>query len=125
MNQLARYTLIALAGFVVDCTLFAALHLVFNLPALPANLISATAAVTLVYFTSAHRIFSYQGHLLLPKFVAYLAYQATVIVLFSTLIAWLATTLAAPALMVKIGIVPLQFIMNYIILRELLKRFER
>lgn len=125
MNQLANYTLIALTGFVVDCTIFAALHLMLSIPALPANLISATAAITLVYFTSAHRIFSYKGHLLLPKFAAYLAYQAIVIVLFSWLIAWLATTLPAPALWVKIGIVPLQFIMNYIILRELLKRFER
>ena len=82
------------------------------------------AAVTLVYFASARTVFLYQGSLLLPKFLAYLAYHATVIVLFSFLISTLASTLAIPALWAKIAVVPIQFIMNYLILRSLLALFE-
>ncbi|MFZ2586704.1 MAG: GtrA family protein [Alphaproteobacteria bacterium] len=125
MRQLSLYTLISGLGFVLDCTLFALLHLGLHTSALPANLASAAAAVTLVYFLSAHRVFNYQGQLLWPKFGAYVAYQTTVILLFSWIIATLALWLSTPALAIKLAVVPVQFLMNYLILKQLMALFEK
>lgn len=121
---ITRYFWIALTGFVLDCGVFALLNIGLGTPPMPANIVSGITGVTFVYFTSARRIFFYKGKALWPKFMAYLVYQACGIILFSGLIAWLSGHFQLPAFGVKVGIVPGQFILNYLVLRTLLRLFE-
>lgn len=83
-----------------------------------ANLISATAGVTFVYFVSVRRIFRYEGTLLLPMFLAYLGYQALAVAAASAGVALLVRIGLAPYV-AKLAILPLTFSANYLFMRML------
>lgn len=76
-----------------------------------ANLISATCAVSFVYFASVRRIFRYRGRFLFGLFLAYVGYQAIAVAAASLGVAWLAAYVAPP--LAKILILPLTFGANY------------
>jgi putative flippase GtrA len=54
-----------------------------------ANLVSATAAVTFVYFVSTKQVFDYQGRFLFQLFVVYLVYQALAVGIASWAVVWI------------------------------------
>ncbi len=99
------------AGLAADILIFLGL-IELGLSALLANAISATCAVTWVYFASVKRIFSYRGQFLVRLFVAYLIYQALAVLAASGAVELLASTVLSP-LAAKLMILPITFTANY------------
>lgn len=83
-----------------------------------ANLVSSGLAVTLVFFTSVHRIFRYRGGLLLARFVAYVVYQAMGVSLCSLAIGALVAS-GWPPLIAKLAILPVSFSANFLFMHAL------
>ncbi len=104
-------------GLVLDIGLFLLLEKA-GLGPFVANLISATAGVTFVYFVSVRRIFRYEGALLLPMFFAYLGYQALAVAAASAGVALLVRAGCVP-FVAKLAILPLTFSANYLFMRML------
>ena len=107
-------------GLLIDLALFLVLIQAKLTPTF-ANLLSATAAVTLVYFATVHRVFSYRGRFLLPLFVGYLAYQAAAVTAASLAVGWLARYWMPPAL-AKLAILPVTFSANFLFMSLLTRR---
>ncbi|MBB5192457.1 putative flippase GtrA [Silvimonas terrae] len=106
-------------GWLID---FGVFSLLVHLSLRPgfANLISASLAVTFVYFTSVRRIFSTsQTKGVANKFVVYLIYQAMAVPLASIvvdlLVSWHTTPLVA-----KIAVVPFTCYSNFVFTSYLL-----
>lgn len=111
LGRLALFAAASGAGLAIDFLLFLML-VAGGTTAGYANLLSGTAAVSFVYFTSVRRIFSYRGRFLLGLFAAYLAYQAAGV----SLASWAVASLAAsqvPPLLAKLMILPVTFPANY------------
>lgn len=106
------FALVSGVGLALDFCLFLLL-VEFGVRAGLANLISATAAVTFVYFASARRIFAYEGRFLLGLFLLYLGYQALAVSLASWAVDALVLAAVHPAL-AKAAILPLTFSANYL-----------
>lgn len=122
LRRLALFAAASGAGLAIDFLLFLAFLAGGTTPGY-ANLLSGTAAVSFVYFTSVRRIFSYRGRFLLGLFVAYLAYQSAGVGLAS----WAVTSLAAlqvPPLLAKLMILPVTFPANYVFMSLLTARRE-
>lgn len=83
-----------------------------------ANLASAFAAVTFVYFASARRIFLYRGGFLLPLFALYVGYQVVAVALASWAVDAIALAGVAPIL-AKLMILPATFSANYLFMSYL------
>jgi putative flippase GtrA len=110
------------AGLALDVGLFLLL-VSAGWPPGYANLVSATTAVTFVYFVSTKRVFEYQGRFLMPLFLAYLAYQALAVAGAS----WAVDRIAGLGIMpvvAKGSILPFTFSANYLFL-DFLTRFGR
>lgn len=88
-----------------------------------ANLLSATAAITFVYFATVRRVFSYHGKFLLPLFFAYVAYQAAAVMAASIAVGYLAFYWLHPAL-AKLAILPVTFTANFLYMSFLTRRRE-
>lgn len=108
------------AGLAADILIFLGL-IKLGLPALFANAISATCAVTWVYFASVKRIFRYQGDFLIALFFAYVAYQVGAIAAASGAVELLARTEMRP-LTAKLVILPITFTANYVFMAWLTRR---
>ncbi|MDB5685592.1 MAG: hypothetical protein JWR77_181 [Rhizorhabdus sp.] len=104
-------------GLLIDIGLFLLLTRA-GLGPFVANLISATAGVTFVYFVSVRRIFRYEGALLLPMFLAYLGYQALAVAAASAGVALLVRAGMMP-FVAKLAILPFTFSANYLFMRML------
>lgn len=109
-------------GLALDFGLFLLLVEGKQTPA-SANLVSATAAVSFVYFATVHRVFSYRGRLLLLLFIAYLAFQAIAVTAASVCVGYLACYWMVPAL-AKLAILPATFSANFLFMSWLTKRRE-
>jgi hypothetical protein len=99
------------AGLAGDILIFLGL-IEIGLPPLVANALSATCAVTWVYFASVKRIFRYRGEFLIVLFFAYVAYQVAAIAAASGTVEFLARTGMRP-LTAKLVILPVTFGANY------------
>jgi GtrA-like protein len=116
-RQIARlftFAAISAAGLGLDVTVFALL-VRLGCRAGYANLVSASLAVTLVYFSSTKQVFKYAGRFLLPLFLAYLAYQVLAITAASWAVDILVTFGISPIL-AKGTILPITFSCNYLFL---------
>lgn len=88
-----------------------------------ANFVSATIAVTFVYFIATRLVFQYQGAFLMPLFLAYLAYQNVAVVVASWAVGKIAALGIVPVV-AKTLILPFTFTTNYLFL-DFLTRFRR
>ena len=116
--KLLAFGVVSGTGWLIDVALFALL-LVAGCSPLTANTLSASVAVTFVYFASTRKVFHYQGHFLLAKFALYLAYQGLSILAFSGLIYWLVGQLGLPPLAAKVLVTPATFYSNFLFMHLL------
>jgi putative flippase GtrA len=85
-----------------------------------ANFLSASMAVTFVYFVSTKRVFEYQGRFLMPLFLVYCAYQVLAVAGAS----WAVDRIAAFGIMPIISkglVLPFTFSANYLFLDFLVR----
>jgi hypothetical protein len=109
-KDIFKFAIVSGAGLALDFGIFIGLLAAGFLP-FSANLISATCAVSFVYFASVRRIFRYRGRFLFGLFLAYVCYQAIAVAAASLGVAWLAAYVAPP--IAKVLILPLTFGANY------------
>jgi putative flippase GtrA len=117
LAMVVGFALVAGVGLALDFAIFLVL-IVSGLGPGFANLISATTAVTFVYFVSTKQVFDYQGHFLYHLLVAYLVFQALAVAIASWAVAWLTEWGVNPAI-AKLLILPATFSTNYLFLRWL------
>jgi len=115
---------VSLVGLGIDVLGFTLLMLVVAQPWL-ANLISASAAVTFVFFASVRHIFRYQGGGLFSRYLLYVSYQIVAVAAASALIAWIYAVTRFPALICKAAILPLTFSANYFAMRLLTQELRK
>ena len=114
------FAVVSGGGLALDLSIFLLMvHLGFT--PVSANFLSATIAVTFVYFASVSRIFSYQGRFLMGLFLAYLAYQAAAVPAASLAVGYLAVKWMSPPL-AKLAVLPLTFSANYMFMAFLTHR---
>jgi putative flippase GtrA len=111
-TRVLAFALVSGLGLALDFCLFLAL-VEAGARAGWANLVSASAAVSFVYFASVRRIFAYEGRFLLALFLLYLGYQALAVALASWAVDALTALLREPAL-AKGLILPVTFSANYL-----------
>jgi dolichol-phosphate mannosyltransferase len=80
-----------------------------------ANVVSASLAVTYVYFVATRRVFAYEGRFLLPLFAAYVAYQLVAVPAASWAIDALVVMSLTP-LAAKVLILPVTFSANFLMM---------
>lgn len=111
-------------GLALDFSIFQSLVLLGLHPS-SANAISSAAGITFVYFASVRRIFKYEGHFLIAKWLTYICYEALLIAIVSITIGRLSEDLHAKAWLIKIGVTPLTFLANFIFMSWLTGYFDR
>ncbi len=116
--RLWSFGIVSATGLALDVGGFSLLVHIAHMGPLPANLISATVAVTFVFFVSARHVFRSDGHLLIIPFMIYLIYQAIAVSLASVAVAWLCHAGVLPILS-KIAILPVTFIANFLVMARL------
>jgi GtrA-like protein len=84
-----------------------------------ANFLSASAAVTFVYFVSTQKVFKYRGQFLFVKFIIYVAYQVFAIAAASWVIAALIVQWKFTPAIAKLAIIPVTFSVNYLVMHVL------
>lgn len=119
-HMVIRFAAASGIGLLLDLGLFLLLVLTKLTPT-QANLVSATAAVTFVYFATVHRVFSYRGRFLVPLFLVYLAYQAAAVTAASVAVGYLARYWFLPAI-AKLVILPVTFSANFLFMSFLTRR---
>jgi hypothetical protein len=118
-TNVAGFAVLSGVGLTIDLGVFSALvH--YGLRPGYANLVSATLAVTFVYFSSAKRIFRYSGRFLLPLFLLYVAYQLTAVLAASIAVDRLVLAGFKP-IITKFMILPVTFTANYLFISFILK----
>lgn len=115
-----EFAIVSSVGLTIDFGVFFLLISLGLTPAI-ANLVSATAAVTFVYFTSAARVFSYRGRFLLPLFAGYLVYQVLAVSLASLAIGHFVSLQWSPGV-AKLLILPVSFSANFLFMWLLTRR---
>lgn len=121
--RIARFAAVSGTGLALDLILFLA-QVWAQVPALMANAVSSTVAVTFVYLVSVRRVFRYDGGFLLAMFAAYVSYQLCGIALGSWAVEGLIAS-AFPPIAAKIAILPLTFGANYLFMWWLTSSPER
>jgi putative flippase GtrA len=123
ITKVWRFALVSGAGLAIDVGLFLGLTLA-GVRAGYANFISASVAVTFVYFVSTKRVFDYRGRFLVPLFALYLAYQAIAVLAASWAVDFIVLQ-GAPPLLSKLLILPITFATNYLFMDFLTRRGGR
>ena len=113
VTRVMQFALVSGAGLALDFGLFIGLTQSGIGPGF-SNFISASVAVTFVYFVSVKKIFAYQGQFLFGLFAAYLVYQATAVVAASLAVEYLTVGTALSAVWSKIVILPVTFGANFL-----------
>lgn len=111
-------------GLLLDYAIYTALHEA-GLPAGVANLFSASAGVTFVYFVSLRHVF---GHLGVPArgtFLRYLCWQVCAVPAASLAVGLLESALDGRFLIAKTLVLPFSFGANYLFMHWLLSRGAR
>jgi putative flippase GtrA len=116
--KVIAFALVSGIGLALDFSIF--LLLIFaGLSPGAANLISATVAVTFVYFTSTKQVFDYQGRFLFHLFAVYLVYQALAVTIASWALAWIVAEWELAPAIAKLLILPATFSANYLFMHWL------
>lgn len=118
LRRVMGFAVVSGAGLALDFGVFLALTHGAHLQPGIANLVSSGLAVALVFFTSVHRIFRYQGGLLFARFATYVVYQAIGVSLCSLAIDALVAAGWLP-LVAKLAILPVSFSANFLFMHAL------
>lgn len=110
-GSILGFAVVSGLGLLIDLGLFLGLTR-WGLEPGPANLASASAAVTFVYFVATRRVFDYAGRFLVPLFLVYLAYHGLAIALASAAVVLLAGPFGPLA--AKLLVLPATFSANYV-----------
>ena len=119
-RKVVGFAILSAAGLAIDMGVFWVL-VTLGLRAGFANLISASLAVTFVYFSSAKSIFSYHGGFLLRLFLLYAAYQVVAVLAASLAVDQLVVALGLAPLLAKVAILPVTFSANFLFMTFLLR----
>jgi putative flippase GtrA len=111
-SRLFWFAAVSGTGWVIDFGAFYLLVAAGN-PTGLSNVMSATVAVTFVFFTSTSSIFKSTNGFILYKFFTYLVYQAVAIVTASWAIQALSSGASLSPLMAKAIVTPLTFYANF------------
>jgi putative flippase GtrA len=117
ITKLLRFALVSGTGLALDVGLFVLL-VQYGLRAGYANFISASVAVTFVYFVSTKRVFEYAGRFLLPLFLVYVGYQTLAV----SAASWAVDAIVALGILPVLAkglILPVTFSANYLFLEFL------
>jgi hypothetical protein len=109
--KVVGFALVSGVGLALDFAIFLLLVFAGLRPGI-ANLVSATAAVTFVYFVSTKQVFGYQGRFLFQLFVVYLVYQALAVAIASWAVVWILTEWTLAPASAKLLILPATFAAN-------------
>lgn len=119
------FAVISGIGLAIDLGLYlAAIHFAGLAPGY-ANAVSGVAAIAFVFSVSARFIFKSDGRFLFSKFLAYLAYQALSVTIYSWVIEFLFLHGLASALLAKAIVTPMSFSTNFLFTWFLLRRRSR
>jgi putative flippase GtrA len=124
MTRLLQFAAVSGTGLALDYAIYTALC-AGGMPAGWANLISATAGVTFVFFASARRIFFAPHRNLHRRFGVYLLYQAVAVTAASWAVGAATAAFEGRYLLGKTVILPLSFTANYLFMGWLLSTRER
>jgi putative flippase GtrA len=119
LQKVLGFALVSGVGLAIDVGLFLIL-LAVSLRAGYANMLSAAAAVTFVYFVSTRHVFAYNGRFLIHLFVVYAVYQLVAV----TAASWavdLIVRLGFSPVVAKVVILPVTFTANYVFMNFLTK----
>jgi putative flippase GtrA len=119
LAKVVRFGVVSGVGLGLDVCIFLALS-ALNVRAGIANFVSASVAVTFVYFASTRKVFRYQGQFLFRLFLAYLVYQVIAVALASGAVDGIAGLGALP-IVAKLLILPVTFSSNYAFMAWLTK----
>lgn len=123
LSRVLGFGAVSALGLLIDCGLFAVLTIA-GLPPLIANLVSAGLAVTVVFVLGVRHVFRYRGGAVLPRYLAYLTYQAVAVAVASVAIGLLAAATGWPALLCKLLVLPATFAANYVAMALLTREEE-
>lgn len=127
LTSFVRFGGLSGLGWLVDFTLLLLLVHFAGMPAFTANLISATAAGTLVFLASGRYVFSGTSHRRAVRIAVYIAYTLLVILAASAAVKYCAQvvlhlaagdpriTATKAAAIAKIVVTPLNFILNFFV----------
>jgi putative flippase GtrA len=118
-TKVANFAALSAVGLAIDMGVFSVLVYCGLRPGY-ANLVSATLAVTFVYFSSAKRVFQYHGQFLVSLFLLYVTYQVMAVLAASFAVDRLVTMGFWP-ITSKLLILPVTFTVNYLFMSFLLK----
>ena len=118
VNKAFSFGLISGLGLLLDMVIFYLICFVTEYVFM-ANLLSASAAVSFVFFASVRRVFFYQKDKLWDKFLWYLVYNCIAIVVASLCVHVIAG-LGVQPLLAKVVIIPATFLANFFFMNWLL-----
>jgi putative flippase GtrA len=118
ISKVLGFALVSGVGLGLDFALFVLLVHVGLRPG-HANFISASVAVTFVYFVSTKRVFRYQGRFLMQLFLLYLAYQVFGVTVASWAVDVIVVVIGLHPAIAKLLILPLTFSANFLFLHFL------
>lgn len=110
--MILRFGFISGVGWAMDFSLFALLGLI-GTPLWLANFLSASIAVSFVFFASVRRVFRYNGEYILRSLVAYVIYQVVAIFIASVIIDIISSEFTIPSLISKLLVTPFTFYANF------------
>jgi putative flippase GtrA len=111
-GRLLSFAVVAGIGWSLDMVIFTiGVHL--GVPPLLANVVSASTAVTFVYWTSVRRIFHCQQDRTQRSFCGYLLLQVAIIAIASWMIAFIDHHIVKMPILAKVAVTPLCFLANY------------
>jgi hypothetical protein len=112
LSRLFWFGVVSGTGWLIDFGVFYLLIVTGHASAL-SNALSATVAVTFVFFTSTSNIFKSTNGFILYKFLAYLIYQSMAIIGASWAIQALSVAASFSPMIAKIIVTPITFYANF------------
>lgn len=128
VRPLLRFALVAGCGWLLDAALLLAMTRGGLLSPFVANLLSSLAAAAFVFLVSRRRVHDGRSDAVPARLGLYLGYTLALIVASSWVLAMIVPTMLAmmprvdAVLAAKVAITPPQFLLNFIVSRELARR---
>jgi putative flippase GtrA len=119
--RVVPFAFVSGTGLAIDYAIYTALNNLGWEPT-PANLVSATAAVSFVFAASARRIFQSQHRFLVGPFLLYLGYQVIAVGAASWAVGVMTDLLDGRYLLGKTLVVPFSFVSNYLFMSWLFSK---
>ncbi len=134
LRQAAQFVAVSGAGWLLDVAVFMALSGPAGWHVLPANVVSGSCGVLLVFAVSSRKIFTRNTGSMAQKVAMLLLFNLVAIITASFVLAWIAQLVSAAAapyglppygvrLVAKMLVTPVTLLLNFIVVRYLVERF--